>query len=100
LGKTPENLSKTSENLGKISKNPGKNGAQGCLTSGNDVQRLQKNTIKIFLGDAPKTDLHVLCGKNLWAKVAQKRFGQVWGNSGRNSSHPKKVSCSYTYALS
>jgi len=24
-------------------------------------------------------------------------FGQVWGNVGKNASHPQKVACSYTY---
>jgi len=26
-----------------------------------------------------------------------KFFGQVWGNSGKNPSHPPKIACSYTY---
>ena len=30
-------------------------------------------------------------------KVAQKYFGQVWGNSGKNPLHPQKFACSYTY---
>jgi len=30
-------------------------------------------------------------------KVAKKFFGQVWGNSGNNPSHPQKCACSYTY---
>jgi len=25
-------------------------------------------------------------------------FGQVWGNLGKNHSHPQKFACSYTYA--
>jgi len=25
-------------------------------------------------------------------------FGQVWGNLGKNPSHPQKFACSYTYA--
>jgi len=25
-------------------------------------------------------------------------FGQVWGTSGKNPSHPQKFACSYTYA--
>jgi len=29
--------------------------------------------------------------------VAQKFFGQFWGNSGKNLSHPQKFACSYTY---
>jgi len=31
------------------------------------------------------------------SKVAQKFFGQVWGNSGKNPSHPQKFACTYTY---
>jgi len=30
-------------------------------------------------------------------KVAQKFFGQVWGNSDKNPSHPQKFACSNTY---
>jgi len=37
--------------------------------------------------------------ENLWAKGAQKLFGKVWGNSGKNPSHPQKFACSYTYKL-
>jgi len=36
-------------------------------------------------------------GENLQAKVVQKLFEQVWGKSGKNSSHPQKFACSYTY---
>jgi len=75
----------------KIPENPGKNGAQRCLTSKNGAQRLQKNTIKTFFGVTPKTGVHVLCGGNLSAKGARKRFGQVLGNSGKNHSHPKAL---------
>jgi len=31
-------------------------------------------------------------------KLHKKLFGQVWGNSGKNPSHPQKFACSYTYA--
>jgi len=30
-------------------------------------------------------------------KVTQKYFGQVWGNSGKNPSHPQIYACSYTH---
>jgi len=36
-------------------------------------------------------------GENVWAKGAQELFGQVWGNLGKNPSHPHKFVCSYTY---
>jgi len=29
-------------------------------------------------------------------KVAQNFFGQIWGISGKNPSHPQKFPCSYT----
>jgi len=35
----------------------------------------------------------------LTQRVAQKLFGRVWGNSGKNLSHPQKFACSYTYSL-
>jgi len=35
--------------------------------------------------------------EKIWATGAQKLFGQVWGNSGKNPSHPQKFACSYTY---
>jgi len=33
------------------------------------------------------------------AQVAQKLFGQVWKNLGKNPLHPQKFACSYTYDL-
>jgi len=35
--------------------------------------------------------------EKIWATGAQKLFGQVWGNSGKNPSHPQTFACSYTY---
>jgi len=32
-------------------------------------------------------------------KVAKHFYGQVWGNSGKNPSHPQKFACSYTGAF-
>jgi len=26
-------------------------------------------------------------------------FGQIWGNLGKNLSHPQKFACSYTYVF-
>jgi len=34
-------------------------------------------------------------GENLWAKSEQKLFRQVWGNSGKNPSHPQEFAYSY-----
>ena len=38
----------------------------------------------------PEKGIHALCGKKLWAKVAQKLFEPVQGISGKNPSHPHK----------
>jgi len=59
----------------------------------------EKHNLRPILEVTPKTHLHDLCGRKLWAKGAQKLFGKVWGNSGKNLSHPKKFACSYTYEL-
>ena len=40
--------------------------------------------------------LHDLRGRR---KIAQKLFGQVWGNSGKNPLYPQTFACSYTYAV-
>jgi len=37
----------------------------------------------------------IFVGENLYAKVAEQLFGQVWGYSGKNLSHPQKCACSY-----
>jgi len=34
-------------------------------------------------------------GEYLLAKIAQKLFGKVWGNSGKNPSQPQTLTCSY-----
>jgi len=41
----------------------------------------------------------VFVGENVYVKVAQKLFGQVWGNSGKNPSHPPKFACYYNYVF-
>jgi len=51
--------------------------------------------MKIFFGCHPKYDLHE---KIFIQKVAQKLFGKVWGNSGKNPSHPQICACSFIYA--
>jgi len=57
----------------------------------------RKTQLRLFRGITPKTDLHVLCGKNVSEKGAQKLFGQVLGNSDKSRLHPQKFACSYTY---
>jgi len=44
--------------------------------------------MKAFFGRHTKKGLHDLCGRKSVAKVAQKLFGKVWGNSGKNPLHP------------
>jgi len=53
----------------------------------NDAQRLQNN-MKTFFGGHPKNGLHE---KTFAQKVAEKIFGQVWGNSGKNPSQNPKI---------
>jgi len=36
-------------------------------------------------------------GEILYAKVAEKLFGKVWGHSVKNPSHPQKFASSHTY---
>jgi len=57
---------------------------------------LQKNTPRPFLSHLTpfvtlKKDLD-LCWRKFKGKVAQKRFGQVWGNSGKNPLQTPKFS--------
>jgi len=61
--------------------------APSVLTSRNDTQRLQKNTLEV----TPKKVLHDLCGRQFVGKIAQKRFGQICGNSGKNLRTPKNL---------
>jgi len=60
------------------------------------TQRLQ-NHMKTFFGGHPNIRKEGLLEKMFAQTVAQKVFGQVWGNSGKNPSHPQKIACSYTY---
>jgi len=52
----------------------------------------EKHNLRPILEVTPKTNLHVLCGRKLWAKGTQKLVG-------KNLSHPQKFACSYTYEL-
>jgi len=46
----------------------------------------------LFVEVTPKKVFVISVGENLQAKVAQKKvFGQVWGNSGKYTSHPKNI---------
>ena len=111
LGKICENLCKIPENLCKVPRNTIKNGAQRALIRKNGAQRplLRKigpnvvyfgrngaqlwfdkngaqNHMKIFFLEViRKTGLHE---KIFAQKVAQNFLRQIWGNSGKNSSHP------------
>jgi len=65
-----------------------------------DLQNMALNVCKIkrrpvySFGGHSEKGLHE---KIFARKVAKNFFGQVWGNSGKNPSHPQKFSCSYTY---
>ena len=85
LGKIHENRNKISKNLGKLSENTGKNGAQHCL-----IPKMAPNVA--FFEVIPDD----LCGRKY---SAQKLFRQVWGNLGKNLSHPQTFGCSYTYEM-
>ena len=83
----------------KISENLGKNRAQHCLISNNGTGDLfLKSAWGPFFWVHTKQGLYDICRWKFVGKVAQKRFGQVWVNSGKNPSHPQKFACSYTYA--
>ena len=45
----------------------------------------------LFVVFIPKKDLHDLCRRKFVGKAAEKLFGQVWENSGKNSSQHQKV---------
>jgi len=44
-----------------------------------------------FLEVSSKKGLHDLCGRKFVGKVAQKLFGQIWRNLGKNPSHPQSL---------
>jgi len=50
--------------------------------------------MNLFLKVTPKI---VVYRRKFVGKSHTKRFGQVWGTSGKNSSHAQKFACSYTY---
>jgi len=94
------------ENLGKSPENPDKNGVQRCLTSKNGAQGLHKKTWRPFWRLHQKEVFMIFVGETLQAKVAQKLYGHVWGNSGKILRIPriclllhydeKAPACSYT----
>jgi len=53
----------------------------------NVCRKTQKDHI---LEVIPKNGLRDLCGIKFVGKGCTKRFGQVWGNPGKNLSHPQK----------
>ena len=61
-----------------------------------NVCRNQMKTFFFFGEATPKKVFMIFVTENLQAEVAQNLFGQVWGNSGKNPSHPPKFPCSYT----
>jgi len=91
-------LGKTSENLGKIPESLDKKSAQ--------LQKMapavcRKAQLRPFSWRSHQEQVFMFfVGENLWEKGAHTLFGQVWGNSIKNPSHPQKFPCSYTYVLS
>jgi len=45
-----------------------------------------------------KSSQKKMCMICVVGNIRKKRFGQIWGNSGKNPSHPRKFACSYTHA--
>jgi len=88
-GKSPENLGKIPKNLGKIPENPSKM-APNLVCLNNMVPSACRKVAlkKIFM---------IFVGENFKTKVAQKLFGEVWGNSHKKSFDSKKFACSSTY---
>jgi len=60
------------------------------LTSKNVAQRLQKNKFLVCFWRLHQKGLHIFVGEKLYAKVAQKRIGQVWANSAKTFT-PEKI---------
>jgi len=58
---------------------------------------VEKDMKTFFWRSNQKKVFIIFVGDNLSAKIAHKRFGQVWGNSDKIPSHPQKFACSYTY---
>jgi len=103
-GKIHENLCKIYENVSKILENLGKLPEKLAKRAPNVVfveklaPKVCRITRKPFIGGYPKRK----CSWSVWKEIitqgdAGKLFGQVWGNSGKNLSHPQKFTCYYTY---
>jgi len=61
------------------------------LTSKNGTKGLQKNTLRLFLEVTPENIFMIFVGENLWAKIAQKLFGRVWGYLRKILRTPKNL---------
>jgi len=90
-GKIYENVCKIPENLAKLSENMARIGTQCCLILIKlrptwDMGRI--TNVKNFFWRSSQT--WCVWEEILRQRVAWKLFGQVWGNSGKNLSHPKK----------
>ena len=114
----PEGGASVGQNPGKISENPGKKSREIWEKSVKTFAKPLKicaNSLKIQAKWHP-----ACCVLKKWRpkshedvfwrsykirsscnaqKMAQKNFGQVWGNSGKTSSHPQKCACSYIYDI-
>ena len=71
-----------------------------CAEMTPNVAWLQKMAPKVFrktheyvFRGHTKNGLNDLCGREFEAKVSQKTLRGVWGNSGKNHSHPQNFAC-------
>ena len=103
-GKIRENLCKIYETVRKILENLSNNLKMLAKMAPNVVcfwkmgtKGMQNHTKALFDGHPEGK-----CSWSVWKEiftqgVARKLFGQVWGNSGKNLSHPQTFACYYTY---
>ena len=92
--KNPDNIF---DNWSKIPENTGKNGNQRCLTSKNGANFFRKTNKDLLWRSHQKES-----SWSWWEKIRRQKSqenisGYLWGNSGKNSSHPSKFACSCTY---
>jgi len=97
LGKIYENFRKIPEELGKLPENTSKNGDQRCLILKNPA--CAESQEGLFWRSSQKKVLMICVGGSVRTKCCSKTFrASVWGNSGKNISHPKQFA-SYTYGF-
>jgi len=86
LVKIPENPGKLCKNLGKFLKTLPKS-LQKWRPTWFDLKKRRPTLAESH------EDLFLEVISKMWTQV----FGQLWGNTGKNPSHPQNLACSYTY---